>query len=205
MNVLLGLVSQYGYYFLFLALFLENTVFVGLIMPGETVLLAAAVLSSRGYLNVFLVFAVALLASILGNIGGYFIGYFGGRNILVKYGKKFSLREHLEKSEVYFCEHGRKTVFVGRFAAGIRVFVASLAGASKMNFGLFLFYTSASAVLWTLLVTLLGYFFGSQYKLILMVMRRLSLLLLTLLVIFISFYIWRRRYGKVQNSRKSEK
>lgn len=205
MNDLFLIISKYGYYFLFIALFLENTIFVGLVMPGETVLLAAAVIASRGYLNIYIVFIVACVAAVLGNIGGYFVGYFGGPNFLVKYGKKFSLDELLVKSEVYFREHGRKTVFIGRFAAGIRVFVASLAGASKMNFGLFFFYTVASVIIWTLAVTLLGFFFGQQYELILTLLRRFSFILLTLLVIFIIFYVWRRRYGKVQNSGEPKK
>lgn len=196
-NEILRLVTEYGYIFLFLALILENTVFVGLVMPGEAVLLAAAVLAGRGYLNIYIVFFVAAAAAIMGNIGGYLIGYFGGRKLLVKYGRKYFGGQSLEKSEQYFKEHGPKTVFVGRFAAGIRVFVAALAGTSKMDFILFLYYTVSSVFIWTLAVCLLGYFFGSRYLFLLFIIRRFSLVLLIFIIIIVGLYFfWRRIYGK---------
>jgi membrane-associated protein len=205
MEQILKFISIYGYLFIFCALFAENTVFVGLIMPGETVLFAGAFAASNGYLNVYIVFTVACLAAILGNIGGYLIGYFSGRSVLEKYGNKFSAGKLVGESEEYFKKHGKKTVFIGRFAAGIRVFVAALAGASRMDFGLFLFYTVASVFLWTLGITLLGYFFGSHYKLILLISKRFSIILLVIIVILITIFLWRRGYGKKQNPGKFKK
>lgn len=203
MNQILQYISIYGYVFIFLALFLENTVFIGLVLPGETILFAGAFAASRGYLDIRLVFVISSIAAILGNVGGYLIGFYGGRNFLLKYGNKFSLSKLIGDSEEYFKQHGKKTVFIGRFAAGIRVFVAAFAGASRMDFGIFLLYTIASVLLWTLGITLLGYFFGSYYSIIFLYIKRFSFILLIVVVIFIIYY-WRTHYGKKKDSRNTK-
>jgi len=193
-----------------LALLAENTVFVGLVMPGETVLLAGAVAASRGYLNIYLVFAVGTIAAILGNVGGYFIGYYGGRPLLEQISHRFKRWEKaIDKAESYFDSHGTKTVFFGRFAAGIRVFVGALAGASRMNFLEFLLYTVISVILWTLSISVLGYFSGKNWQLIVIILKRAGwfVLLIFAIVLLVYFFVRRRTKlaSKIPNIRKDKR
>ncbi|MDP3014788.1 MAG: hypothetical protein Q8M92_11135, partial [Candidatus Subteraquimicrobiales bacterium] len=91
---------------------------------------------------------------------------------------------------------GGKTVFIGRFATGIRVFVPALAGASHMNYVKFFFYTLFAVVSWTLCIGMLGYLFGEYFNQILSVVKGLgwgALILLGLFVILVFAFRGRKQ------------
>ena len=184
---------------------LENTIFVGLVVPGETVLLAAGVLAGRGLLNIYLVIAIAFFATATGNIIGYFIGFHGGRPLINKYGKKFHLSKRVSQTEKFFEKHGVKSVFIGRFVTGVRVFIASFAGIGRMNFGLFVVYSILSAAIWTVLIALLGFFFGQNYQILVSFINKFGLVLLITLIVILVIYFIRAKNAKIQNFRKDKK
>lgn len=197
-NLLTGYFNTYGYYILFAILLFENLFLLGLIIPGETVLIIAAVFAAQGTLNIVDVIIVSIIAATLGNIAGYFIGKKGGRplveKLIEKYGGRFVSSEKIQAAERYFDAHGSKTVFIGRFAAGIRTFMPPLAGASNMGFGKFLGYSIAAIVSWTIGIGLIGFFFGESWPLIKKLLGDFSLVVLALAIIFVIFYIVRRRH-----------
>jgi membrane protein DedA with SNARE-associated domain len=184
---------QYGYYILFLALLLENFFILGLIVPGESILLIASFLAAQNDLSLVVIVVVATLAAILGNTLGYLIGREGGRQLRERFGERAFLKERLRATEAYFELHGAKAVFIGRFAAGIRVFIPLIAGASKMNFGRFLGYTIASASIWTIGVGILGLFFGRNWQLLIKILTRFGWGVAILLIVVLLFIYWRRR------------
>lgn len=183
----------YGYYIVFTLLFLENLFLLGLVIPGETVLIAAAAFSAQGTLEIAYVITVAVIASITGNTVGYFIGRRGGRPLIEKYGGRFVSTEKIIAAEQYFDDHGTKTVFIGRFAAGIRTFVPLLAGAAKMNFAKFLAYTSAAIILWTVGIGLVGFFFGENWPLIKKLLGQFGFFIFAIVAIILAVYIVRRK------------
>ncbi len=184
----------YGYYVVFVALLAENTVVLGLIIPGETVLLAASFLAAQGELSLPAVMAVGWSGAVCGNNIGYLIGRHGGRPFLERYGRYFLISpERLAAAERYFDSHGPRTVFVGRFAAGVRVFISMLAGASHMDYRKFLLYTLASVTIWTLALTLLGYFFGYNWPLLQRILKQLGWGALILLTAAVALAVWRKR------------
>lgn len=198
-------ISAYGYYIVFLALLFENLFITGLVIPGETVLLAAAAFAGAGTLNITYIILTAIVAATIGNVAGYFIGEHGGRPLIEKYGGRFFSEERIKAAEEYFDQQGTKTVFLGRFAAGIRVFIPLLAGASKMNFLKFLAYTVAAVVLWSVGIGLLGYFFGQNWPLIRSLVGRFGIFVLVLIIGFISYYILRRRLQGGHNRGKNRR
>jgi len=138
--------AQLGYPALFGLVFGEST---GIPLPGETALLTAGVLAGAGHLALPVVVATAVVAAVLGDTLGYWIGRRGGRAALLRRGPLKAHRAHaLERSERFFDKHGPKAVFLGRFVPGVRVFAAVCAGASRMPWPRFAVYNVAGAFAW---------------------------------------------------------
>lgn len=192
-DLLIQYFNTYGYFVIFTVLLLENLFLLGLIIPGETVLLLGAAFAAQNTLNIVYVIITAIIAAIIGNIAGYFIGKKGGRPLMERFGGRFISADKIAAAERYFDAHGTKTVFVGRFAAGVRTFVPLLAGAAKMGFGKFIAYTTAAVVLWTVGLGLVGFFFGANWTLIKKIFGRFTVLILVIVIIFVILYIIRRR------------
>jgi membrane-associated protein len=133
----------------------------GLPVPGETSLLAAAVLASQGKLALPLVIAFGAGAAVAGDNIGYAIGRWGGRRLLTRAGRwERRRRRLLAGGEAFFARHGGKAVFLARFAPGLRVTGAWLAGAGRMRWARFLVWNALGGVAWATVVGLAGYFLG---------------------------------------------
>ncbi|MDX6385521.1 MAG: hypothetical protein QOK48_3094, partial [Blastocatellia bacterium] len=100
--------------------------------------------------------------------------------------------KRLEHMENYFKRHGPKTILVARFITGLRVFAALLAGASKMPWRVFFIYNVAGAILWSVVITTLGYLFGQSLPLLIKWVGRSGTIML-IAVIVIGFIVWRVR------------
>ena len=150
--------SQLALLVLFVLLTLES---FGLPLPGETALIACAVLASQGALSIVAVIVTAILAAIIGDNLGYWVAREGGRNILNRYGltRRYA-NEYLPRGERFFAAHGGKTVFIGRFIAVLRVTAAWSAGLSRMHWWRFLFWNAAGGVVWATSVGLVAYYLG---------------------------------------------
>jgi membrane protein DedA with SNARE-associated domain len=152
------LVESFGYPLLFLLVMSESS---GVPIPGETSLIAAAVLASQGKLEIVLVVALAAAAAIVGDNIGYLIGRKGGRWLLERPGAFQRQRlEVLHVGEPFFETHGPKAVFFGRFLLGLRVWASWLAGATRMRWHLFVLWNALGGIAWASAIGLLAYFLG---------------------------------------------
>jgi membrane protein DedA with SNARE-associated domain len=152
------LVEHYGLFFLFGIVALESA---GAWVPGETALVAAAVLASQGHLPIAGVIAVAAAAAILGDNVGYWIGRLGGRRLMTRWRWLSAYGERvIPPAERFFARHGGKTVFLARFVAGLRVTGAWMAGISHMTWWRFLSWNAVGGVVWATAVGLVAYAFG---------------------------------------------
>jgi membrane protein DedA with SNARE-associated domain len=153
-----SLVQDYGLFVLFLLIAMESA---GIPLPGETALVTAGVLASRGKLDIVAVIVVAAVAAIVGDNVGYWIGRLGGRRLLERWAW---LDRHASRalpwSERFFKRHGAKTIFLGRFIAVLRVTAAWLAGISRMPWWRFFFWNAAGGICWAALVALVAYYAG---------------------------------------------
>ena len=152
------LLNSYGLLLLFAVVAAESA---GVPLPGETALIAAAILAAKGHYSIVEVIVVAALAAIIGDNAGYWIGRTGGRALLERWGP---IRRYAERAlppgERFFMKHGGKTVFIGRFVSVLRVTAAWLAGITHMTWWRFFLWNAAGGIIWATLVSLLAYYFG---------------------------------------------
>jgi membrane-associated protein len=154
------LIEVAGYPLLFVLVMSESS---GIPIPGETALITAAVLASRGKLQVEWVIAIAAAGAIVGDNIGYEIGRKGGRWLLERPGRfERQRREVLATGEPFFERHGPKAVFFGRFVLGLRVWASWLAGATRMRWRSFVAWNALGGVCWATAIGLLAYFLGSS-------------------------------------------
>jgi membrane protein DedA with SNARE-associated domain len=147
-----------GYPLLFLIVMSESS---GIPVPGETALITAGILASRGKLQIELVIPLAAAAAIVGDNIGYAIGRKGGRWLLERPGRFQRERlQVLETGEPFFERHGPKAVFFGRFILFLRVWASWLAGATRMRWRSFLSWNALGGIAWATAVGLLSYYLG---------------------------------------------
>src|SRR5207245_7683664 len=175
---------------------LENA---GVPVPGETILLIGGYLAATGEFYLPLVMLIAATGAVIGDNIGFVIGHHYGRGILLRFGRFIFLTpKRLEHMENYFQTHGNKTILVARFITGLRVFAALLAGASKMRWRVFFVYNVAGALLWSIVITTLGYLFGQSLPLLMKWVGRSGTILL-IAAIVLGLIAWR-----VRSHQKSE-
>jgi len=184
----------YGYWAVFFGVMLENA---GIPVPGETILLIAGYFAATGEFHIALVMLIAATGAVIGDNIGFAIGHHYGRGILLRFGRfLFLTPKRVKHMEDYFRNHGNKTILVARFITGLRVFAALLAGASKMPWRVFFTYNVAGAVLWSVVITMLGYLFGQSLPLLVKWVGRSGTILLVTAIV-VAIIIWRvRRYRK---------
>jgi membrane-associated protein len=152
------LISVAGYPLLFVLVMGESS---GVPIPGETALITAAVLASRGKLSIELVIVLAAAGAIVGDNIGYLIGRKGGRWLLERPGPFLRQRERvLETGTPFFERHGPKAVFFGRFVLGLRVWASWLAGATHMHWRSFVLWNALGGICWATAIGLIAYFLG---------------------------------------------
>lgn len=157
-STILPLLHQYGLVTLFLILYFES---LGAPLPGESALVSASLLASRGELNIVDMFLVAWLAAVMGDFTGYLIGHFGGRPLLERYGWLVRLTpERLHKFEEIFRARGPIIVITARFFILLRQLNGLIAGSMGMPWMRFLIANIIGAALWTAVWGLGPYFFG---------------------------------------------
>jgi membrane-associated protein len=148
-----------GYPLLFLIVMGESS---GVPVPGETALITASILASRGKLQIELVIVFAAAAAIVGDNIGYLIGRKGGRWLLERPGRFYRQRRQvLETGEPFFERHGPKAVFLGRFILGLRVWASWLAGATRMHWRSFVVWNALGGICWATIIGLLSYYLGN--------------------------------------------
>jgi membrane protein DedA with SNARE-associated domain len=156
-------IQHYGNLAVFAAIFLED---FGVPVPGETMLIVASLLAARGRLNIFLVIFIALLAAVLGDNVGYLIGRFGGRSLVLRFGRYVLLTpERLSYAEGFFQRRGAVIVIAARFIEILRQLNGIVAGMTRLGWRRFLIYNSVGAALWVGFWSILFYMLGRKAEL----------------------------------------
>jgi membrane protein DedA with SNARE-associated domain len=189
-------VSHYGLWVVFGVVFLEVA---GLpFIPGETVLIAAAVLASQGHGSIVATIAAAVAAAFLGAATGYAIGRWRGRELLSLWPWLGRVtHEGIERSQALFDRHGSKAVFLGRFVPILRATLGWMAGVSRMPLLRFLAWDLAGALAWGLLIGLAAYYLGAAV--VKAVERDAAIgtgIIAALVVVYVVFHYARRRFER---------
>lgn len=159
---LVAFVKAAGYIGLFAVVFAETGLFLGFFLPGDSLLFVAGFLASQGFLDIWALFVTLFVAAVTGNILGYAFGYRVGPAIFSREDSLLFKQAHVAKAKVFYDRYGGKVVMIARFIPIVRTFAPILAGVAKMNKKVFLFYNIAGALVWTFILTFLGYWLGSS-------------------------------------------
>jgi undecaprenyl-diphosphatase len=145
--------------------FAETGAFVGLVVPGETVMLLGGAVAGQGAIDIYVLIAIAWFAAWLGDTTSFFLGRRLGREFVLKHGPRVGIsHERFEKVEDYFGRHGGKTIFIGRWISLVRAFAPFIAGSSGMGYRAFVPYSILGTGLWASLHILVGYVFSSAIE-----------------------------------------
>lgn len=159
-----SVINNYGfetYLILFAIIFLETGLVITPFLPGDSLIFAAAAFAAMGMLNIYALVGILMIAAILGDTANYEIGRVFG-NKLIEFGKgKLIKKEHLDKTNKFYEKHGGKTIIFARFIPIVRTLAPFVAGIGKMRYKTFISFNAIGGILWVLVVSALGYFFGN--------------------------------------------
>ena len=169
---------------------------MGIPVPGETALIAAALLAHNGQLSIVPLVVIAAAAAIVGDNVGFAIGRHGGRRLFLHPGPLYDQRLRLiERGEPFFERHGPKAVFLGRWISGLRIASAWLAGMNKMSWPTFLFWNALGGICWATSIGFAVYALGDVAEKAISVAGPLAAVV-TVAAAIVAFVIWRRRVGR---------
>ncbi len=194
---LIKLIETVGYFGLIGIIFAESGLFFGFFLPGDSLLLTAGLLASRGALQLPILLLTLAPAAVLGDNVGYWFGKKVGPPIFSRENSLFFRKKNLLAAKAFYERHGGKTIILARFMPFIRTFAPIVAGAVEMEYRRFFFFNLIGGVLWATGVTLAGYFLGETLPGI-----DRYFLLIIVVVIFISalpslIHIWKEYRGDI--------
>jgi len=158
---LVSVLQTVGYLGLFAMVFAESGFFLGVFLPGDSLLFTAGILASSSYFSIWLIIPIALVAAILGDSFGYYFGNKTRKYLFIREDSWVFSTKNLDKAKQFYLHHGHKALILARFLPIVRTFVPVLAGASDMDYNKFLIYNVAGGILWVFSITLLGFFLGN--------------------------------------------
>jgi membrane protein DedA with SNARE-associated domain len=184
--------------------FLETGAFVGLVVPGETVMLLGGAVAGQGAVDIYLLIGIAWFAAWAGDTTSFFIGRRLGRGFVLRHGPRFGIgQERFVRVEAYFGRHGGKTVLIGRFIGLVRALAPFVAGSSGMRYRAFVPYCILGTGIWASAHILIGYFFSRSIDTAAKYAGRGAFLLGTLIVLTITVVVAVRFLRQPENRRRA--
>ncbi len=150
-----------AHFIIFAIVFAESGLLLGFFLPGDSLLFTAGFLASQGFLSLPLLLAGNFIAAVAGDSVGYWFGLRVGRKLFERKNSWFFHQKNLERTEAFYRKHGGKTIILARFLPAIRTFAPIVAGIGSMHYREFVSYNVIGGFLWSVGVTVGGYFLGS--------------------------------------------
>jgi membrane protein DedA with SNARE-associated domain len=186
----INLISNYGYLGMFLGMVLEAVI---IIIPSEAILATGGILASQKIFTLLGAFLTGLLGSVFCAIIIYYMGYFGGKAFVKKYGKYFFMKEEdIEKSDSWYQKYGLLAALIGRNFPIIRTLISLPIGIMRLSFTKFLLYTIIGSIPWTFAFVYFGYALGNNWTIINEYVQKLKVPIKILIFILIISYIYKK-------------
>lgn len=193
-RVITNAIAAMGYWGIGIAMAIESA---NIPLPSEVILPYGGYLVSTGRLEFYRAVLAGTIGGTIGSALSFYLGLWGGRPFLVKYGRYFGFSiKHLELADRWFERYGEATVFFTRLMPIVRTFISLPAGIAGMNFKKFLVYTFLGSLPWSLLLTYIGLKLGQNWKDIEPWFRRLDIVV-ALGIAVVIFYLWRKRRNRI--------
>ncbi|MGE5042284.1 MAG: DedA family protein [Candidatus Levyibacteriota bacterium] len=195
LEILAGLIIQLihstGYVGIFILMALESALIP---IPSEVTMPFSGFLAQQGDLNLWVVIIVGTVANLVGSIACYYLGFFLEETVLLnlikKYGKLVLIDEHeYHRANKWFDKYGDKVIFISRLLPGVRTIISLPAGMFKMDMKKFVIYTTVGCLLWSALLTYVGYVMGANWKALDPYYRKFEIVIVVLLVLAVLWYI----------------
>lgn len=187
---LVNLISNYGYFGMFLGMVLEAVI---IIIPSEFILATGGILASKKMFTLMGAFIVGVVGSVFCAIIIYFMGYFGGRPFIEKYGKYFFMKQKdIDKADEWFQKYGLLAAFIGRNFPIVRTFISLPLGITKVNFLQFVLYTTLGSIPWTFAFVYVGYTLGNNWVILQNYTSKLKIPIIILIIILLIRYIYQK-------------
>ncbi len=176
-------------------------------LPSEIILPIGGNMVANGVIgNLFLANLAAAVGSMTGSLLAYFVGYYGGRPFILKYGKYFFIKEkHFYKAENTFNKYGQAAVFFGRLLPIIRTFISLPAGISKMNLKKFLTFSLLGMIPWNFLLIFLGYQYGDKFmEIVDPIYKKFEYVVVAAIVLAIAFFVIKALIKRKREKKESD-
>lgn len=189
-SLIIKVISNSGYLGITFLMALESAC---LPIPSEIIMPFSGYLVVLGEFSLLLVILGGTIGNLLGSIIAYWIGAYGGRPFIERYGKYILIKkEELDKSQRFFEKYGSLSIFFARLLPIVRTFISFPAGIAKMQFWRFCLYTLVGSLFWSVLLSYIGVFLGENWRAVEVYFRKFDWLVLILLVIFIFVFLYKR-------------
>jgi membrane protein DedA with SNARE-associated domain len=160
-SFIVATISAMGYWGIVLLMAIESACIP---LPSEIIMPFSGYLVSKGELNLWLVSIAGAFGCVVGSVVAYYVGMYGGRPFLEKYGRYILLSRHdLDIADRWFAKYGEAIVFISRLLPAIRTFIAFPAGVARMNMTRFIIYTFAGSLPWCLGLAYVGQKLGEKW------------------------------------------
>lgn len=181
-------IAHFGYVGLYVGMLGQA---IGVPLPSELMLSFAGYLASTHVLEIAPVIVTGAAGDLTGAIVAYCIGYYGGRPLLVRFGRSLLIREReLERADRWFAQYGRRAVLILKLLPGVRAFGSYPAGVTRMAIAPFIVYTFIGSAIWSTLFAEFGYTLGRNWVLLGAYARPASIILLGLVAMAVIVWLW---------------
>jgi len=163
-EALKGLVATGGIVMVCAIVFVETGLFVGFLLPGDSLLVVAGIVAADDSLHLRIGWLLPLvtLSAIAGDQLGYWIGRIMGERLYQREDSRFFKKSHLLRAHEFYEKHGARTIIIARFVPIIRTFCPPVAGAARMNYAHYLLYDVVGGFLWVWGLIVIGYEVGRK-------------------------------------------
>ena len=185
---IVSLIENYGYIGLYLGMLLEAII---IIIPSELILAMGGILAAQGYMAFWGVFFVGLLGSLSCALVIYYIGYYGGRPFIEKYGKHFFMKEEdIAVADRWFNKYGMIAALLGRNFPIVRTLISFPIGVTRLNVYKFMLYSTIGSIPWTFIFVYAGFQLGDKWEVVANYIDALKIPIIIILLALIGFYIY---------------
>lgn len=162
LDIIVNIISSLGYWGVGIGMAIESACIP---LPSEIILPLGGYLASTGQITFWGAVLAGTIGGTIGSIVAYFVGVYGGRPFILKYGRYVLINEkEFDKADKWFAKYGDAAVFISRLLPIIRTFISLPAGIAKVNFKRFVIYTFAGSLPWSIALTYAGYVLGQNWR-----------------------------------------
>lgn len=193
-TLILNLFTSLGYAGIVVAMAIESC---GIPLPSEVIMPLAGFLAFQQTFNLWAAALAGAGGCVVGSLVAYGIGAWGGRPLLLRYGRYVLISPHeAARADRFFARYGDPTIFVTRLMPLIRTFISFPAGIARMNITTFILYTFGGSLLWSLGLAYAGYVLGQRWQQVGGVLRTYDVLVAGVLLVLITAFLYRHVRGR---------